>query len=212
MPEWRNGRRTRLKIERSNVCGFKSHLRHMKINEELKKLAKRTDIWREGEYLDLWSLPHFLSGALLACFVYLLHLSFFYAIVLAIVLLIAYEIFEVKVGIYETAWNRILDVVVGLISFIPVTLIIHDWVFVNVFILGLCVGIPNAVLSFLGWSASQKGLQLELKIKNEYEFLKDKFLKKMKARAEKKKEKIAAKLALKQLKKIMATRENKDSI
>jgi hypothetical protein len=27
--KWRNGRRTRLKIERSNTCGFESHLGHL---------------------------------------------------------------------------------------------------------------------------------------------------------------------------------------
>ena len=67
----------------------------MKIQEQLRKLAKRTDVWREGEYLDLWSLPHLLSGALLACFVYLLHLQFWYAVILAFILLTAYEIFEI---------------------------------------------------------------------------------------------------------------------
>lgn len=173
----------------------------MKIKEELRKLTRRTDIWREGEYLDLWSVPHFLSGALLACFIYLLHLEFIYALVLATILLIAYEIFEYVIDIYESVWNRRLDVVVGLASFIPLTLIISDWKFWEVFFLGLCVGIPNGYLSYLGWSASQKGILFEQKVNREYEILKNKFLEKMKERREKRKEKAAAKLALRQLKK-----------
>ena len=172
-----------------------------KIKFELEKLAARTDIWREGEYLDLWSVPHFLSGALLACLIYLLHLPFLYALILATILLIAYEVFEVWVGIYESDWNRRLDVVVGLASFIPTLLIIYDWSFLSVLILGLIVGILDGILSYLGWSASQKGLQLELKIQREYEILKNKFLEKMKERKEIRREKMAAKLALKQLKK-----------
>jgi hypothetical protein len=175
----------------------------MKINEELKKLARRTDIWREGEYLDLWSVPHFLSGALLACLVYLLHLDFWYATILATILLIAYEIFEIWAGIWETFWNRNFDVIVGLASFIPATLVIQDWSFWSVFILALCVGVPDAILSTWGWSVALKGKVLEQKIHKEYEFLKNKFLEKMKARAEKRAQKRAAKLALKELKKQM---------
>ena len=97
--------------------------------------------------------------------------------------------------------RRRLDVVVGLASFIPTLLIIYDWSFLSVLILGLIVGILDGILSYLGWSASQKGLQLELKIQREYEILKNKFLEKMKERKEIRREKMAAKLALKQLKK-----------
>jgi hypothetical protein len=181
----------------------------MKIQDELKKLAARKDIWREGEYLDFWSVPHFLSGALLACLVYLFHLSFWYATLLAAVLLIAYEVFEHMIEIDETVWNRRLDVVVGLASFIPITILIFDWKFLEVFILGLCIGIPDGILSYLGWSASQKGMLFEKKVQREYETLKTKFLEKMKERKLKRQEKRAAKLALKQLKKmIKEKREN----
>lgn len=173
----------------------------MKVQEELKKLVKRTDIWREGEYLDLWSVPHFLSGALLACFIYLLHINFFYSIILATILLTAYEIFEIKIGIWETDWNRRLDVIVGLTSFIPTILLISDWDFLEVFVFGLFLSVIDGTLSFIGWSASHKAMLLENKIKKEYEILKNKFLQKMKERKEKRAEKIAEKLALIQLKK-----------
>jgi hypothetical protein len=184
----------------------------MKVQIELQKLVRRTDIWRDGEYLDLWSVPHFLSGSLLACFIYLLHLDFFYATVLATALLIAYEIFEIKVGITETDWNRRLDVVVGLTSFIPTTILISGWEFKEVLFFGLVVGILDGILSAWGWSAAYKGKVVKKKVLEEYELLKAKFLERMKVikeRREEKKEKklhekaekIAAKLALLQLKK-----------
>ena len=173
----------------------------MKIQEELKKLAARKDIWREGEYLDLWSVPHFLSGALLACILYLLHLPFPITVALATILLIAYEIFEIKVGIEESNWNRRLDVVVGLTSFIPLTIVISSWSFFEVFILGLFLGIIDGVISGFGWYMSRKGVLFEQKVHSEYELLKNKFLEKMKERKLKRQEKRAAKLALKQLKK-----------
>ena len=172
----------------------------MKVQNELKKLAARKDMWREGEYLDLWSVPHFLTGALIACLVYLLHLPFWYAVLLATVLFIGYEVFEHIIEIEETVWNRRLDVVVGLASFVPITILISDWKFVEVFILGLCVGIPDGIFSYFGWVASQKGILFEQKVHKEFDVLKNKFLEKMKERKQKRQERRAARLALKQLK------------
>ncbi len=133
--------------------------------------------------------------------IYLLHLQFYQALILATFLLIAYEVFEHVIEIEETVWNRTLDVVVGLISFIPFSILISTWDFFEVFSLGIFLGVPNAGLSYMGWVASQKGKLFEQKVQREYEFLKNKFLEKMKERRENRKEKRAAKLALKQLKK-----------
>jgi hypothetical protein len=174
----------------------------MKINEELKKLAERTDMWREGEYLDLWSVPHFLSGSLLACFLYLLHLDFWLTFLIATVLLILYEVFEHFADIDETVWNRRLDVVVGLTSFTPTFLFIQNWEFINVLYFGLAVGLPDAYLSYLGWYASKKGYIFEQKVIHEFEKRKAKFLEKVRERNKRRQEKIAAKRALKELKKM----------
>jgi hypothetical protein len=83
---------------------------------------ERTDIWREGKYLDLWSAVHFLSGASLGLgfyFLRFLNIGVTGSIVIVFLLLVAYELWEAMVRIAETPQNRVLDVVVGMVSFLP---------------------------------------------------------------------------------------------
>ena len=57
---------------------------------------------REGRYLDLWSIPHFLVGALLGlCGVGLVPLA---------VLVLAWELVEVVSRVFEYPTNRVVDV------------------------------------------------------------------------------------------------------
>ena len=79
----------------------------------------RTDAWREGKYLDLWSVPHFLSGMVVALSLYVFGFEVRSAFVIAFLLLVGYEMFEVIAKIDETRWNRTLDVVVGMASVVP---------------------------------------------------------------------------------------------
>lgn len=129
----------------------------------------RTDIWREGKYLDLWSIPHFLSGVAVALAGHLIGFDVMPTFIIAFLLFVAYEMFEVMVKIEETRMNRILDVVVGMASFTPAYLlapafsdiqgVVAFWV-----VLGL-----DGVLSFFGWRASQKAAVLEAKLRAEFE-------------------------------------------
>src|SRR5882762_720109 len=81
--------------------------------------VERTDIWREGKWLDLWSAVHFLSGISVGLGFYYLHFGALASVALAFVCLTAYEMWEMIVKIEETPTNRIMDVVVGMISFLP---------------------------------------------------------------------------------------------
>lgn len=129
----------------------------------------RTDIWREGEYLDLWSVPHFLSGMGVGFTLFFLRFDTVAAFVIAFLLLVAYEMFEVIAHIEETRWNRILDVVVGMVSFAPTYLlapILETSVALSVFAVVLML---DGVLSFFGWSASQKAAVLEAALRVEFE-------------------------------------------
>lgn len=129
----------------------------------------RTDIWREGDYLDLWSVPHFLSGMAIAMGLFLLGFATNAALIIAFLLLVAYEMFEVIAEIEETRWNRILDVVVGMISFIPTFLIAPQFsssIIIGTFILVLIV---DCTLSYFGWLASHKASTLESKLRAEFE-------------------------------------------
>ena len=79
----------------------------------------RTDMWREGEYLDLWSVPHFLSGMAVALGLAILGLTLPVATAVAFVMLVAWEFFEYFADIEEGRMNSMMDVVVGMFSFAP---------------------------------------------------------------------------------------------
>lgn len=136
----------------------------------------RTDIWREGEYLDLWSVPHFLSGMAVAFALFFLNYTASAAFVIAFLLLVAYEMFEVIAKIEETRWNRVLDVVVGMTSFTPTFLLLPGiptgWA-IGAFI---AVVVLDSVLSFFGWLASHKASVLETTLRAEFEKEKHRFV------------------------------------
>lgn len=136
----------------------------------------RTDIWREGEYLDLWSVPHFLSGMVVAFSLFFLNYTGSAAFVIAFLLLVAYEMFEVIAQIEETRWNRILDVVVGMTSFTLTFLLTPSvpisWA-IGVFAV---VVVLDSILSFFGWSASRKAAILEAKLRVEYTRERERFM------------------------------------
>lgn len=128
-----------------------------------KKLKyARTDIWREGKWLDLWSVVHVFSGLLVGFSIYLLHMDAVLGTMLAAVVLIAYELFEIYAEIEEAPTNRFMDVVVGMVGYVPAFFLIspiltsEDLVLTFVLLLVL-----NSALSIAGWHASQKALDIE---------------------------------------------------
>lgn len=130
---------------------------------------ERNDIWREGEYLDLWSVPHFLSGILVGLTLFFLGFSRYDATVIAVLLLCAYEIFEYVAGIDETRSNAILDVVVGVASCVPALYYAPLLPREDVIAAYVALGAADAVLSFLGWGASRKASVLERKLRAEWQ-------------------------------------------
>jgi hypothetical protein len=132
-------------------------------------LFERTDIWREGKWLDLWSVVHVLSGISLAFVIYLLRFDALAALVIATLLLVAYELWEAMVKIEEARTNRVMDVVVGLVSFVPAFFwlapaLTHEQVYA-VFAL---VFVVNIVMSTFGWMASRKAAGFEETMRLEY--------------------------------------------
>ena len=128
----------------------------------------RTDIWREGNYVDTWSIVHFLSGISLAFGMWYLHFPTNAAFVIAVLLLTAYEMFEVIAKIEETVTNRISDVVFGMLSFVPVTLwILPHLSLIHYFEFGIPLFALNMLLSIVGWKESQKAYELEKKVRAE---------------------------------------------
>ena len=130
---------------------------------------ERTDIWREGKWLDLWSVVHLLTGVSVGLGLYFVRFGAFASIVLALLSFVSYEMWEAMVHIEETPTNRFMDVVVGMISFLPTFFFLAPVLsiapFVLVFVL---VFAANVVTSVLGWRASQKAAALEARMRVHY--------------------------------------------
>lgn len=129
----------------------------------------RTDIWREGDWVDLWSVVHFLSGISLALAMYRFGFETLPAFIIATLLLIAYELWEAMVKIEETRANRVMDVVVGLASFAPVYSVFAPMLDrPQLYASFAAVFTVNVVMSYFGWSASRKAEVFEERMREEY--------------------------------------------
>ena len=123
---------------------------------------ERTDIWREGKWLDLWSVVHLLTGVSVGLGFSLVHFGAVASVIIALLGFTAYEMWEKIVGIEEAPTNRIMDVVVGIVSFFPTFFFfaprLTDGLYVLMFGLMLTA---NIVMSVFGWTASRKAVVLE---------------------------------------------------
>ncbi len=137
---------------------------------------ERTDIWREGKWLDLWSVVHFLSGVSLGLGMYLLKLGTMSTIIIVFLLLVAYEMWEAMVKIEETPQNRFMDVVVGMVSFLPTFLFAapHLSSIELMIALGLVL-MWNISMAAVGWLESRKADELERKLRIDLEKRREKF-------------------------------------
>lgn len=127
----------------------------------------REDVWREGEYLDLWSVPHFLSGLATGLGLHLLGLGMLTGVLVTFVLLSAYELFEYIVNIEEGRANAILDIVVGMASAVPALAYAPQLPYERILFIFALVLIADGILSFLGWRESQKAAALERRVRQE---------------------------------------------
>ena len=130
---------------------------------------ERTDIWREGKWLDLWSVVHFLSGMSVGFGFYFVGFPAPVAVVIAFLSFTAYEIWEARVGIEETPTNRFMDVVVGMVSFLPIFFILAPALSrpLDILTFGFVLT-ANIVMSTFGWVASRKATVLEERTRTRY--------------------------------------------
>jgi hypothetical protein len=128
----------------------------------------RTDIWREGTYLDLWSVPHFLSGMSVALGLFIVGLDFNTAVVVGFFMLVAWEFFEYFAEIEEGRINSIMDIVVGMTSLVPTFIWAGDQTFQTVVVVFAAITVIDLILSTFGWIASHKANVLERKLKTEF--------------------------------------------
>lgn len=130
---------------------------------------ERTDIWREGKWLDLWSVVHLLSGVSVAFSIAWLGFGFPASAVIAFLLFVTYELWEAMVKIEETPQNRSMDVVVGMVSFVPAFFAIQGVPSSSLILTFGLVLTANVVLATFGWLASRKADEFEKRLRSEFE-------------------------------------------
>ncbi|MGC9602759.1 MAG: hypothetical protein ABSE76_03435 [Minisyncoccia bacterium] len=133
------------------------------------KIFKRTDIWREGKWLDLWSVVHFLSGISIGLGFYVLHVGTVASPLLALTVLIAYEMWERLMRMEETFANGCMDVIVGMFSFLLTFFMLAPLLSGVLLILAFgLVFMADMVMSIFGWRASQKAAILKKRMLVKY--------------------------------------------
>lgn len=91
------------------------------------KLVEINKYWKEGRYLDLWSINHVLSGVVLGAILFGLGAPFNWSLLVALALFVGWEVAEISLGIKEHMPNMITDVICDLFGF----LLIAYWFFVK---------------------------------------------------------------------------------
>jgi hypothetical protein len=76
------------------------------------------DIWGEGKYFDLWSINHILSGIVLAGLAIFVGVDFWLGLLIAFLIMLAWEIYELIKPIEEFIENRVIDMIVGILGFV----------------------------------------------------------------------------------------------
>ncbi len=113
------------------------------------------DFWREGKYIDLWSVPHILSGTHFGFVPLIFSIELFPLALVTLVLLVLWEWFERRfLGVLEAFSNGCVDVVLGIAGFAAAyaTVFVVEplvaWAIVGV------TAVTNLALNIWGWRAS----------------------------------------------------------
>ncbi|MDO8624280.1 MAG: hypothetical protein Q7R54_02905 [bacterium] len=130
---------------------------------------ERSDIWREGKWVDLWSVVHLFSGMSFGLALGVLGWGTTASIIIALLSFVLYETWEAMVKIAETPQNRFMDVVTDMASFLPV-FFFSRWLSTNAFILAFGFTLTaNIVMATLGWLASRKAEEFEYRMRSRIE-------------------------------------------
>jgi hypothetical protein len=74
-------------------------------------------IFKNGKYLDLWSVNHTLAGVVIAGPLYYFSIPLVYSLAISLFLIVGWEVYEILFEIHETWQNRSTDIIVGVLGF-----------------------------------------------------------------------------------------------
>jgi predicted tellurium resistance membrane protein TerC len=122
-----------------------------------EKKIKR-DWWQKGRAFDLWSIPHFLFGMLMAFLPPLFGISLLAALALTLILALAWEMYEKFVDIKETVQNILLDVILPIVAFTLTSYILRAFSFSTdeIIVAAVAVGALYLFTNISGWRAYRR--------------------------------------------------------
>jgi hypothetical protein len=83
----------------------------------MPEVRTKRDWWMRGKAFDLWSIPHFLFGVLMAFVPYITGFSILTSLSLTLILAMAWEVYEKFKDIKETMQNSLLDILLPIVAF-----------------------------------------------------------------------------------------------
>ena len=75
------------------------------------------NLFEEGTYFDMWTVPHFLLGFLTFVFLVDRKIRVNHAILITVAIAIFWEFFEMRVRVEEVLSNRYSDVIISVVGF-----------------------------------------------------------------------------------------------
>jgi hypothetical protein len=107
-------------------------------------------IWQEGKYLDFWSIPHIIIGALLVWIFWFIGLNIYWNFIGSFFLILGWEFFELYVlDVHEHFPNKVFDVLTGVIGFFIMYYFIQKQGLMN--LLGWQVSLSVIYFSLCSW-------------------------------------------------------------
>lgn len=120
------------------------------------KIDKLVSIkWDHARLFDAWSFVHALWGLILGTVFSIFGWSFTVSFLVALSLMILWEVFEYIIKIIESFSNVFSDIFVGIVGFLVAFLLIPPSQSLQIAILSILV-IAVLILEYIGWSAFKK--------------------------------------------------------
>ncbi len=115
-------------------------------------------LWKRKKYIDLWSVPHILTGTILASFFYWLQFDFLLNILISTILIISWEFIEyfIILDVKEKLSNSISDILAGWLGFSIMYFFILKFSFDLIYPYFITIIIINIFLAIWGFLAYEE--------------------------------------------------------
>mgnify|MGYP003394303087 CR=1 FL=1 len=125
---------------------------------KMNDIKPKRDWWQKGRAFDLWSIPHFLFGILMAFVPPLTDISFSIVLTFSFILAVLWELFEIYIGIKETVLNSLLDVFLPIVAFIITSYMLHIYTFRHdeLLVIAVAIFVLYVFTNISGWLAYRR--------------------------------------------------------